>query len=231
MTRILWLLMLLALATVATFSQLDRQARYAPEISSWVPAPFASFSQAHAIERSLGEDQIVEAEREASALVAERPIPAEHQRWLAQAMLANGDKKGAALKIQRAAQHGWRDLGVQQSMLMLAMQAEDNEQAALHLAALWALAGDRELLRQYSPAVLEQPAARQRFAEVLADARWRRNFLTHGPLVLPADLFAETLTDSLSAGAKFDCQRLDNTMQRLAATNQNDAQWAGDSEC
>ncbi len=231
MTRILWLLALLALAIVATFSQLDRQARYAPQISRWVPAPFASFSQAHALERSLGEDQTVEAEREASALVAKRPIPAKHQRWLAQAMLANGDKKGAALAIQRAAQHGWRDLGVQQSMLVLAMQAEDHEQAALHLAALWALAGERDVLRQYSPAVLEQPAARLQFAEILASARWRRNFLTHGPLVLPADLFAETLTDSLRAGATFDCQRLDNALQRLPATNRNDAQWAGNLGC
>jgi len=226
MTRLLWPLMLLALAIITTFSQLDRQARYTPELGRWVPGPFASFSQVHSFQQALDNNQSEQAQLEARALVAKRPIPAQHQRWLAQAMMANGDQNGAALTIQRAARHGWRDLDVQQSMLVLAMQGEDHEQAALRLAALWALAGDQELLRKYSPAVLGQPAARQRFAEVLSEARWRRTFLSNGPTVLSADLFFATLSDSQKAGAKFDCERLTNSLARKAATIQQRTEWA-----
>ena len=231
MTRLLFPLMLLALAIIATFSQLDRQARYTPELSRWVPIPFASFSLEHSLQHSLDNGQVEQAQLAARALVAKRPIPAEHQRWLAHAMVAHGDQNGAGLTIQRAARHGWRDLGVQQSMLVLAMQAEDHEQVALHLAALWALAGDRELLRQFSPTVLEQPVSRQRFAEVMSGARWRRSFLTNGPTVLSADLFTATLSDSQKAGVTFDCKRLDKSLQRTGTANTERTEWAHKFDC
>ncbi|MEP5936807.1 MAG: hypothetical protein ABJ239_00615 [Erythrobacter sp.] len=224
MTRLLWPVLLATLAIVALFAQLDRQARYSPELSQWVPEPFSSFSRVHHIEQSSGgpdselvtQNALEQSLSQARALIARRPIPAEHHRLLAEAQLAIGQLKRATVTIEQAARHGWRNQRIQQAMLVLAMKAQDDQQAAMRLASLWALSRDRKALQRYSNSTLESPIARREFAKILAGARWRRNFLISGSSFLTPDVFAETLEVAFKAGAQFDCKRLNRSLNAQA---------------
>ena len=217
MRTLIWSAALCVIAIVAVFAQLDRQSRYSPSLAQWVPHHFASFSLVPRLGIPNSDASKQDMLRQASALVARRPIPAEHQRLLAQAQLNFGWQDRSAQTIQRAGRHGWRDAGVQQAMLVLAVQAGDDRQAAVRLAAMWALSADREQLGRYAPMVLQRAAARQEFATVLVDARWKRSFLANGLSVLPPQTFADTLSEALKAGAVFDCERLNRARQSLSA--------------
>jgi hypothetical protein len=196
MTRFAWPLLLFAAGVVAVFAQIDRQSRYQPAFSPWVPETFASFAMRHQTERAIEQGDRHAALLKARALVSSRPMPAENLRLLAQAQLALDDRESAAQTLQSAALRGWRDLAVQQSMLVLALEAEDHEQTGLRLAAIWALSGDRQLLARYSEPVLRRPAARISFGNALANARWREGFLKNGPLIMNEEVFELTLKDA-----------------------------------
>lgn len=69
--RVLWIALLLAVAAVSSFAQLDRAARFAPQLAALVPPMFRGFAQAELTEMALVQDDnalaLVRARRLAAA--------------------------------------------------------------------------------------------------------------------------------------------------------------------
>ncbi len=219
MGKLSWFLFLVCLGAVAVLAQLDRQARYDPALAPWVPSMFAGFAHSHLAEAAIQADDLDRATGLSRQLVSQRPIPAENLVMLARAQLASGQRLDAAGSLQLAARGGWRDLNGQQAMLALAINAGDERQAGRHLAALWALSRDRELLAELSPAILSVPDARESFAKIVAGARWKNDFPAKAASVLPPSIFASTISSAIGAGADFDCSVLRGAAQTMIIKN------------
>ena len=192
MTRILWPLIMLVIAAITAAVQLDRQARYSPGLSQYVPDPARSFAQYHIASDALANGTPEEALAEARKLVIRRPMEAAHLRLLAQAQIAVGDSDAAYQTIQQAAKRGWRDPQTQEAMLAVALSAGDDAEAARRLAALWVLDPKYDRLPLLAQQVLASEDARQAFADVAAGAdRWRGRFLRSGNRALPPEFHAD----------------------------------------
>lgn len=177
MMRVLWPLFMLAIAAGAILSQLDRQARIETSWAGLFPHPYQGFTSEVELRRALQSGDPEQTLHMARKLVAERPIPAEHFSWLAQAELAAGNEEKSIEIAQRAAHRSWRGDAVQQFMLRLAMAEGDDAETARRLAALWAIQSDRELLEEVTPILLEQEGTQREFAQILAgDPRWGFHF-------------------------------------------------------
>ncbi|MGQ7829937.1 hypothetical protein [Altererythrobacter sp. Z27] len=188
----LWHFALAIIALVAIGAQLDRQSRYQPELSRWVPGPLRAFSQYHiALEASQLQDRQV-ALSEARRLIARRPVPAEHLALLAALQLQDNPQGRGLVTIQQAAKRGWREPLSQQARLRLALAAGDYREAALRLAAIWALPHDDETLEELAPRVLQHAEARQALAGLLADRpKWEGAYLRRGKEILPPEIMAD----------------------------------------
>ena len=210
--RLVWFAALLGIAVVAVGVQLDRQARKTPELAVQVPEVFRSSAQPRVT--ALAIDSGVEGAgvEEAQKLLKRRPMPARHLRLLAQAHFAAGGNEASALAIQYAAQRGWRDALAQESMLRLALDAGDADEAARRYAALFLRRDtEDELLLELGAQVLAKSGGEGRqtlIAIVGGGKRWHNHFLRRGTRVIPSDAFAEIVTATAVAGADYDCRVL-----------------------
>lgn len=192
MMRAIWPVLLLCVTVVAVPTQLDRQTRRDSGLSELVPGPARSFAQ-----RQIATDALAGGDKalglaEVRLLIQRRPMPAEHLRLLAEAQLAAGDPDTAYSTIQLAARRGWRDCATQEAMLLIALDAGDDAEAARRLAALWVLDPQAERLPALAERVLESEEARETLAEIAADApRWRTRFLASAGRVIAPDAFAD----------------------------------------
>ncbi len=203
----------LVIAALVTFGlQFDRQTRRTPVIAENVPELFRSAAQLPVAARALAGDDPAFALAEAQRLVARRPLPAEHLRVLAQAQFGAGQIEQSALSIQIAAQRGWRDPLAQESMLRLAIDAGDADEAARRYAALFLRRDTADaLLEELGPAVLAEPGGegRQTLITIVGGGeRWHGQFLNRGARIMPPDAFAEIVTATTASGTHYDCQLL-----------------------
>ncbi|OGS50289.1 MAG: hypothetical protein A3J40_04370 [Erythrobacter sp. RIFCSPHIGHO2_12_FULL_63_10] len=190
--RMVWPILLLGVAVIAAAAQLDRQARRDPQLSPLVPGPARSFAQRHLAAEALAGNDKALALAEAQLLVQRRPVPAEHLRLLAQAQIAAGETEAAYRTIQQAARRGWRDRATQEAVLLIALEAGDDAEAARRLAALWVLDPGAERLPALAERVLESEEARETLAMIAADApRWRARFLATGGRMIAPGTFAD----------------------------------------
>ncbi|MEO0698676.1 MAG: hypothetical protein AAFY81_03045 [Pseudomonadota bacterium] len=223
--RALWILAVVAAALVTAGVQLDRQARYAPDVASSVPKPFRAFAQRHMTAQALLEEDDALALREARQLVARRPMPAEHLRLLSLAEFAAGNAEQSVFTIQLAARRGWRDQPSQRTMLRLALAAGDQPETARRYAALFSQGGvDEAELKSLGGLVFgeESDEARAAFAQVVIDAgRWQRIYLRKGPNVLPTDAFIDITKRVTDGGVRFDCESTAWAAQRLGRADQS----------
>lgn len=198
----LWSFTLALVGLVTIGAQLDRQARYQPDLARWVPGPLRAFSQYHiALEAAQLQDRQV-ALGETRKLVARRPVPAEHLALLAALQLQDDPQGRGLITIQQAAQRGWREPLSQEARLRLALAAGDYREAALRLAAIWALHHDGKTLEKLAPRVLQHAEARQAFAELLADRpRWEGAYLRLSKEFLPPEILADIVARTLVRGA------------------------------
>ncbi|MEP3052404.1 MAG: hypothetical protein ABJO41_13675 [Erythrobacter sp.] len=210
----IWIFCLAMMALIAAGAQLDRQSRYVPSLAQYVPYPFRGFAQKHFAADALATEEPEWALIQAQRLVAARPLPAEHIRMLALAQAVSDENSGALATFQFAAQRGWRDPIVQDTMLRLAIAAEDPGESARRFAALIANpSSDLELLKELGPGALNSAASRQAFAVILAQSeRWHSTFLRRGAQSLPPQIFAAVTQIAAERGARFECDQL-----RLAA--------------
>lgn len=175
--RVVWWIVLGALALIAIGAQMDRQSRYSPALASHVPGAFQSFALAHEAAASLDRGDNPEALSLARELVAKRPLAAENLTLLAMAELANGDETAAVQSIDLAGQRGWRVWPLQVSLFGIAMENGNYEVAAMRLAAMWAVPEDREMVNQATSSLLATPEGREAFAQRLAQGGiWTKGF-------------------------------------------------------
>lgn len=199
--NILWLSLIASIAVIGLFAQLDRQSRYSPELSVFVPQPMRSFSQYHYAASAVATDTETEvALAEASRLLNRRPMPAKHMSLLAHAQSAAHQQSQGLQTIQAAARRGWRDTAAQSAMLGLAMASDDGVEAARRLAAIWALTPTDDLLIDIAPQVLARPDAMAEFARLLGTSpRWANAVRQRGPRVLPEDQMSDLLARAEAA--------------------------------
>jgi uncharacterized protein HemY len=134
--RAAWIALLAAIALVTTFAQLDRAARFAPDLAASVPAPFRGFAAEQLARKSIGADDAEESLRAARALLRARPMPAENLTLLARAELLAGDEEAALAALQAAAGRGWREPFAQRAMAEAALESGDAQVAEQRIAAL-----------------------------------------------------------------------------------------------
>lgn len=218
MKRAAWLLLLSATGVVAAAAEIDRAARYNPTLAQFVPQPFASFALPHHALRALTHGTPADALTEARLLVQRRPIPAENISLLAAAQQRAGTEADSLNTLQIAARRGWRDQAAQEGMFHIALAANDHNEAASRLAALWGVDRDGARLARISATLLSTPQGREAFAGKLANGgKWRESFLTQGRTTLPAADFAETIRIAITDGAQFNCANLRFTADYLAS--------------
>lgn len=192
MKSLAWYGALLAIALVAIFAQLDRQARYAPALASLVPDNFSSFAAYHKASADIVSGDADAAGQQAMALVARRPMPAENLRLLAQALALAENEAEAGTAIQQAARRGWRDPVTQRTMLEMALAAGDYPEATRRLAAIWARSPDRATLQPVANRVLSNDQARAEMARLLrSKPRWSASFERIAPEILETEIVAD----------------------------------------
>ena len=193
--RIVWLVLIAAIATVTAGVQLDREARYHPSIAGAVPEPFRAFAQEHRVAQAARSGNSEETLAQAAKLVARRPMPASHLRSLSAAQIEAGQLEEAAVSIQLAARRGWRDQPTQKAMLELALAAGDETEAARRFAALFVRrANGADFLKPLAARVFApaNDTARSEFARIVAGAeRWHPIFLRKAPAALPPEALAD----------------------------------------
>ena len=217
--RGLWVALMAAIAAVTICVQLDRESRYKPEYASIVPEPARAFALAHLVTSELRSGNRSKAELAAERLVERRPMPAENLRLLSLAQFRAAQSEAARSALQQSARRGWRDRLAQQAMLQFALRSNDQPEAARRFAALFALndLAPAELAplarRVFKPGNGEAKAV---FAQIVADAeRWNGRFLNRGLQVLEPTVFIDVFQRALSAGGRFDCQKMRIAAQRL----------------
>jgi hypothetical protein len=238
MARILWLVLLAALASVTTMLQLDRQAEATPALAPLVPQPLRAYAQTKIAARAAERDDGAAALAEAQRLVQRRPVPAEHLTLLAIAQAKAGLTEKAGLTIQIAAKRGWRDPVAQEAVLRLALAAGDKSEAARRYTALFLRsATPNALLQEVGPAVLAEtdgPGQRALVDIISGTDRWHDAFLRRGAQVMPPTAFADITLASMARGVRFNCGMLDQSIKSLrqedAAAAQRIAD-AGDRQC
>lgn len=217
--RIMWRLALpiLALATIGV--HFDRQAIKTPTFAATVPEPFRGSAQLRVAAEALDSKNPELALAEAKRLVQRRPLPAEHLRLLAQAQFAAGEVGPSTMTIQYAAQRGWRDALAQESLLRLAIDAGDRDEAARRYTALFLRRDTTDaLLEQLGPSVLSDPEGEGRatLVTIVGGAkRWHSQFLNRGARVMPPNAFADVIVKASANGTSFDCRLLERTARAV----------------
>lgn len=217
--RVIWWSALLALAVVTTFLQLDRQSEANPALASLVPVPLRGYAQVPIAGMASEGDDAALALAEARRLVRRRPVPAEHLTLLAVAQTKAGAADQAGLTIQIAAQRGWREPLAQEAVLRLALAAGDKPEAARRYAALFLRAATPDtLLREYGPAVLDEPdgPGQRTLVDIVSGTdRWNDNFLRRGLQVMPTAAFTDIATATIARGTRYDCGALAQVIKGL----------------
>jgi hypothetical protein len=238
MARILWLVLLAALAGVTTMLQLDRQTDATPSLAPLVPQPLRSYAQTKIAATAAQSEDSAAALDEARRLVQRRPIPAEHLTLLAIAQAKAGMSESAGLTIQVAAKRGWRDPVAQEAVLRLALAAGDQPEAARRYTALFLRsATPNTLLQEVGPEVLAKtggPGQRTMVDIISGTDRWHDAFLRRGAQVMPPAAFADITLASMARGVRFNCGVLEQSVKGLRPKDAAAAQRiavASDSQC
>lgn len=223
MGRIVFSLALAMTALVASFAQLDRSARFAPELAGAVPPTFSGFAAEQRTRQAIAAQDGGLALAEAQALLARRPLPAEHLSLFAVAAAMAGEEARSLAALELAMQRGWRDPLAQQAGASAAIAQDAHDIAAMRIAALYAI-GEGDAASIFAAQLVTSAEGRAGFAERFARAgHWQGQVA--GALsdsADPAD-FAATMVLASEAGANLDCVQL----ERIATRYENEGEESG----
>lgn len=213
--RLVWWSVLGLLASVTVLAQLDRSARFTPALAPFVPEAFAGFAAERNAQRAVLAQDGAPALAAARALVAVRPLPAEHLTLLAQAQLLAGEEAKAIATLEAATKRGWRAPLAQLAAAQAAIVDDDYEAAALRLNALFATDGVPDQAMATLAALLSSEGGRAAFAERLAgEGRWQRNLVARLDGAIPPTDLAPTLALAQQQGAQLPCATLARIAER-----------------
>ena len=229
--RIAWAAALLALAGVATATQLDRAARHHPALAPLVPAPFQGFAAQRLTAQALLARDGPAAQAAARRLIAARPVAAEHLTLLAQSAALSGDAPRALAALEAASLRGWRDPVAQRASAEAALAQGAHTIAAQRIAAILALDVAPQEATPMLQRLLATADGRAAFAALLAqEGRWQGRLSASLAAIDPAPL-ADTLTRARRAGAALPCPVLEAQAARIARAGleaQAAGFWPGD---
>ncbi len=211
--RSIWWAVLSIIAVVTVFAQLDRSTRFTPSYSVLVPQAFAGFAAERTAQRAVLAQEGEASLAAARALVAARPVPAEHLTLLAQAQIQAGQNDAAIATLEAATKRGWRDPLAQMAAAQAALADGAHEAAALRLNALFATGLVPDQSAAGLAILLTSEGGREAFAQRLAgEGRWQDALLNRvRNEIAPADL-APTLALAQEQGAELSC----GVLQRIA---------------
>lgn len=223
MARLLFRLALAVTALAASFAQLDRAARFAPGLAGAVPPALSGFAAEqrtrHAIAAQDGEAALAEAQ----ALLARRPLPAEHLGLFAVAAAMAGEEDRSRAALELAMQRGWRDPLAQQAGAAAATSQGAHDIAAMRIAALYAI-GEGEGASLYAAQLVSTAEGRAAFATRFATAgHWQRQVPDALSNAADPNDFAATMALASEAGATLDCARLERIATRYQREGHADA--------
>ena len=220
--RIAFRLGVAALAIAVAFAQVDRSARFAPELAPLVPRAFSGFAAEQRVKAALATSG--DAVGEARALVRRRPAGAEQLALLSLAAARDGDEPLAIAALEAASRRGWRVPMVQLASAQAALAQDQPELASQRIAALFAVGAAREEALALSADLLSEEPGRAAFARRLATrGHWQEGTLE--PLsraVAPMD-FVRTMAKARAYGATPECGRLAAIADRYVSEAQVDA--------
>jgi hypothetical protein len=218
--RIFWWAALLAIATLTTALQIDKQAEASPSYATLVPVPMRNFAQTQIAARAAAGDDSARALAETRVLVARRPVPAEYLALLAVAQAKAGQGEQSGLTIQIAGQRGWREPLTQEAVLRIALNAGDKAEAARRYVALFLRTETPDaLLIELGPQVFDTPGgpAETTLVDIVAGGqRWHNQFLRRGAAVMPPAAFSAVMTGTMEREVWFDCDALIQSVKVLA---------------
>lgn len=222
--RGIWIFAILVAAALTIQLQLDREGIKRPELRALVAEPLRAASQPYFAEAALTGTDAARALVEARKLVLRRPVPAEHLTIMAAAQAKAGQAEAAIATLQTAGDRGWRDPLAQEARLRLALELNDEAEAARrYMALMLRRETSRELLTELGAQVFAEPdgvAHRTMIALISGADRWPNVFLRRGLQVMPPDAFAQITAGSIASGVDFGCPSL---MQVAAAISRTDS--------
>lgn len=216
--RAAWTVMLVLLATVVLFAQVDRSSRFSPELASMVPAPFRGFAQERLAQSALLAGRGEQAQQMARDLVVARPMAAENLTLLSQASALAGDEATALDALGEAASRGWREPYSQRAAALSALASDDNTIAAQRIAALLATGAlDPEVNYALAAQLVKTADGRQALARQMAEGGyWTDNYVSSGVIHLPPGAYADVLARAAALNAELPCKSLERAAQILA---------------
>lgn len=229
--RLLFGLVALALAALATLAQLDQQSRLTPGYAMFVPQTFSGNAARERSKLALQLGQPGVALGEAREQIALRPMPAESLTVLALAALDAGDADTAREALGAASRRGWREPIAQLASGEAALQQGEYAIASQRIAALFATGNLRDTAMSLLARLLETPEGREAFAERLAAfGRWQNNVILAAAGALDAEQWSDTLARAQAKGAELDCNRLRQLAERYGREGKDAAAarfWTG----
>lgn len=222
--RLVWWAVLAVLVVIASFAQIDRSARFQPELAELVPAQFSGFAAEQRTRAAIMAQQPDVALAEARQLVARRPLPAEHLGLLSLAAAMAGDGDQARAALEAASLRGWRMPVAQLAAGEAALVQEEYDIAAQRVAALMATGSMPDEAIDLAARLIALPEGQTAFARRLAArGHWQDAAIT--PLAsaaAPADL-AVVVSLAMAQGAQLDCGRISQIATRFAQDGANQA--------
>lgn len=205
--RVVWIAVLAVIGIAVTFIQLDRSARFHPELASTVASPFRSFAQPHLIGRALADNRTDEAFARARELVSVRPAPAENLVLLSRTALLAGDAETGIAALEEAGRRGWREQYSQQAMARAALLSDNPEGASQRIAALLATgAMEQGMVEPLLAELVVSPEGRTALARRLTeDGHWQPGFLQRGAAMIGLASYADIIARAWEINARFDC--------------------------
>ena len=191
-------------AVVAVFAQLDRASRLDPALAASVPAPFRGFATQVLARQAIAGGDGGAAVAEARALVATRPIPAEHLVTLFSASLLAGDQSRALEALEAAAGRGWREPLSQLASGRAALEQGQVDIASRRAVALLATGHLPDASRALVADLLATPAGREALGERLLE----RGYWHRGLLAQAGEAKGELLAIATKKAAALPCDQL-----------------------
>ena len=231
--RLLWIAALLGLAVVSTFAQIDRSARFAPQLSPLVPVAFRGFAQQRLTEIALVQGDGAQALVQAQRLALVRPLAAENLALLSQAALLAGDQDTGLAALEEAGRRGWREPAAQRAMAMSALLTQDWEAASQRIVALLATAKlEAPVIQPLVAELTQTPAGRAALAQRLAESgHWQDNFVPAAAAYLPPATYADLIVRAQALSAALDCSGLQQAATQLQGRGAQSSAarfWPGD---
>ena len=216
-----WAWRILAFAAVAapiTLGAIDRASGSRPSLAQMLPAGLGGEASLVRAQALLMSDP-TQAGDVTAALVAKRPVPASHLSLRALYLVESDRPQEAGAALTAAAQRGWRDRYVQVTVLGSALASGQPVVAAQRLEALMRNREDWAVLALAAEQVMNDEAARQAFAQRIAQSPGLSTQLVqivqrYGEL---APVAAETFLATEAIGTAVPCEDAGYVSRRLLA--------------